>query len=238
MPKEALNALKKERNVRIRETLKDKKKRSGLSWAVKKTAGLGLLAALLIEITVCQFSFWTSLGNQGEDLMERAKLTEHYVLAEEMELADGRSPEEFLAAAAGEEKVLEGQVYTDAEGYVHVPGGSMLISVRDVDEVLEQIRLDIRIPEGYQVLAEVFAQDEGNAYVYPLGDGRVLLPGVPENGTMKLHPYGAVKNLYIRLQRADAYGKGAKDTLGELVLSLDGLEANGRIPFSFRTGRM
>lgn len=238
MPKEALNALKKERNVRIRETLKDKKKRSGLSWAVKKTAGLGLLAALLIEITVCQFSFWTSLENQGEDLMERAKLTEHYVLAEEMELADGRSPEEFLAAAAGEEEALEGQVYTDAEGYVHVPGGSMLISVRDVDEVLEQIRLDIRIPEGYQVLAEVFVQDEGNAYVYPLGDGRVLLPGVPENGTMKLHPYGAVKNLYIRLQRADAYGKGAKDTLGELVLSLDGLEANGRIPFSFRTGRM
>lgn len=218
--------------------MKDKRNGAGLLRRAGKTAGLGFLAALLIEITICQFSFWMSLGNRGEDLLRRAELTEHYVAAEEMEEAGGRSPEEFLSEADSEKEAAEGQVYTDPEGYVHVPGGSMLISVRDIDKELENIRLDITLPEGYQVLAEVFAQDEGNAYVYPLGDGRVLLPGVPENGSMKLHPYGAVKNLYIRLQRADAYGKGAGDTLGELVLSLNGLEANGRIPFSFRAGRM
>lgn len=216
----------------------EKKKRPGMLWAAGKALILGLLAALLVEVTLCQFSFWTSVGKKGEELLGRAELTGRYAAAEELESTRGTGLLEFLEAAAKEGEAGEGECYTDQDGYLHVPGGSLLISVFDLDQELESLRLDLGLPEGYQVLAEVFVQDEGNAYPYPLGEGRVLLNGVPENGGMKLYPYGKVKNLYLRLQRADAAGNGAGASLGELVLSLDGLEANGRIPFSFRESRM
>ena len=217
--------------------MEDKKKKSGMFWAAGKVMLFGLLAAFVAEVTLCQLSFWTSAGEEGEDLTKRAEVAGHYFTAEDMESVQGSGFEDFFAAVS-EEDAGEGEVYIDREGYVHVPGGSMLIGIRDFGQELENIRLDVKLPEGYPVLAEVFVQDEGNAYTYPLGEGRVLLKGVPENGVMKLHPYGVVKNLYIRLQRADAVGNGAGASLGELVLSVDRLEANGRIPFLFRTGRM
>ena len=38
-----------------------------------KKAVLLVLAAILIEVTLCQASFWITWGKKGEDLMQRMK---------------------------------------------------------------------------------------------------------------------------------------------------------------------
>lgn len=218
--------------------LERKKKRAGTARAVVRAAVFSLLLGILAEAGLCQFSFWTSLGKKGQNLAERAEIAERYVSAEEMEGTEGRKIAEILSEAPKEDEAEEGQSYLDEQGYLHVPGGSLLICVRNFDAKLQNLQIAADIPEGYQVLAEVFVQDEGNSYLYQLGRGRVLLNGVPENGSMKVYPYGDVKNLYIRLQRADAEGKGAGGSLGELVLRPERLEANAGMPFRFYPVRL
>ena len=76
----------------------------------------GLLAALVAEVTLCQFSFWTSAGKEGEDLTKRAEVAGHYFTAEDMESVQGSGFEDFFAAAVSEEDAGEGEVYIDREG--------------------------------------------------------------------------------------------------------------------------
>lgn len=188
-----------------------------------KPAVLLLLAALLLEMTLCQASFWGTLTQKGEKMTEEMETIYSYVSMEDMETA----PADENSGA-----------YGDESGYIHVPDGSLLIRLRDLDRKVDRLKLDIDIPEGYQIKAEIFAQDEGNRYVYRMGNGRVLLRDVPQNGRMKIYPYGKVKNLYLRLETADRAGNAAAGEMGELVCRIEGLTLNGRMPFVFRPVRM
>lgn len=181
-----------------------------------------LLIALALEMTVCQFSFWSTCFEKGEDVSGRMEVISRYVAMEEME-----SAQEYQDTA----------LYWDEEGYMHVPEGSLLIRLADLEQKVDRIWLDLDLPQGYLVKVSLIVQDEGNAYPYQLGEGRVLLNGVPENGRMKVYPYGKVKNLYLRLETADGEGNAAAGKMGDLVCRIEGMELNGRMPFVFRPVR-
>ena len=76
--------------------MEDKKKKSGMFWAAGKVMLFGLLAAFVAEVTLCQLSFWTSAGKEGEDLTKRAEVAGHYFTAEDMESVQGSGFEDFL----------------------------------------------------------------------------------------------------------------------------------------------
>lgn len=182
-----------------------------------------LLAALVLELTLCQASFWATVTQKGRDVTTQMEVIPHQVSMEEMETATVRK---------------ETAVYEDEQGYFHMPEGSLLIRLTGLNQEVKRLWLDVQIPPGYQIKAELFAQDEGNGYLYQLGKGRVLLPEVPQNAWMKLYPYGTVKNLYLQLETADEYGNAAAGTMGDLICRVDGLILNGRMPFVFRPVRL
>jgi len=182
-----------------------------------------LLAALLLEVTVCQFSFWSTCFQRGEDVSGQMEVISRYVSVEDMQ-----SAEEYEDTA----------VYWDERGYMHVPEGALLIRLSNLRRKVNRVYLNITIPEGYLVKASLIAQDEGNAYPYQLGEGRVLIGSVPENNWMKIYPYGEVDNLYLRLETADSQGNAAAGQMGDLVCRIDGMELNGAMPFVFRPVRM
>lgn len=188
-----------------------------------KTAALLLLAALLTEVTLCQSSFWGTLTARGIEITEQAEIIYDQVPMEEME-----------TRPAADNPAAD----TDAQGYVHIPEGAALVRLSGLEREVSRLFLKMSIPDGSQVKATLFAQDEGNAYVYQLGEGRILLPEVPENAWMKLYPYGKVKNLYLRLETADRMGQAAAGAMGELVCRIEGAELNGRMPFVFRPVRL
>ena len=205
-----------------------------------KKAAAALLAALLLELMPCQFSFWTTVTKKTEDLTARAEILAGYTAIEELDqdVASG------AAATPGDQTTEDGSAlylldgsYLDDAGYLHVPDGSLTLRVKNYKGSLQRIFLNLDFLYNQPVLAEVFARDEGNSYPYSLGDGRILLQSVPENRYLKVYPYGQVSDLYIRIQTADASGNAAAGSYGELVVKYQGLTANGTIPFHFRTGR-
>ncbi len=179
-------------------------------------AFVSLIVALLLECGLCQASFWSTCLAQGEDVTARTETVWRYVPAEEME-----------TAAGGEENVYE------EDGYLRVSGGALLLKIMDLEKDVKRLWLDLDIPAGYQIRATVFARDEGSCETYPLGAGRVLLREVEQNARMKIYPYGRVKNLYLRLETADASGAAMPGELGDLVCRIRGLWINGPVPFSF-----
>ena len=184
-----------------------------------KWAVVSLLAAIILECGLCQASFWSTIAARGEDVTARMETVCSYITPEDMETASGGA-----------------DIYEE-DGYPRAPGGAVLIKVMGLDEEVKRLWLDLDIPDGYQIRATVFAQDEGDRYTYQLGNGRVLLRGVPQNARMKIYPYGKVKNLYLRLETADGAGNARPGEMGDLVCRIRGLEINGRIPFSFRPVR-
>ena len=205
-----------------------------------KMAAAALLAALLLELIPCQFSFWTTVTKKTEDLTARAEILAGYTAIEELDqdVASG------AAATPGDQTTEDGSAlylldgsYLDDAGYLHVPDGSLTLRVKNYKGSLQRIFLNLDFLYNQPVLAEVFARDEGNSYPYSLGDGRILLQSVPENRYLKVYPYGQVSDFYIRIQTADASGNAAAGSYGELVVKYQGLTANGTIPFRFRAGR-
>ena len=205
-----------------------------------KKAAAALLAALLLELIPCQFSFWTTVAKKTEDLTARAEILAGYTAIEELDqdVASG------AAATPGDQTTEGGSAlylfdgsYLDDAGYLHVPDGSLTLRVKNYKGSLQRIFLNLDFLYNQPVLAEVFARDEGNSYPYSLGDGRILLQSVPENRYLKVYPYGQVSDFYIRIQTADASGNAAAGSYGELVVKYHGLSANGTIPFHFRAGR-
>ena len=205
-----------------------------------KKAAAALLAALLLELIPCQFSFWTTVTKKTEDLTARAEILAGYTAIEELDqdVASG------AAATSGDQTTEGGSAlylldgsYLDDAGYLHVPDGSLTLQVKNYKGSLQRIFLNLDFLYNQPVLAEVFARDEGNSYPYNLGDGRILLQSVPENRYLKVYPYGQVSDFYIRIQTADASGNAAAGSYGELVVKYHGLSANGTIPFHFRAGR-
>ena len=205
-----------------------------------KKAAAALLAALLLELIPCQFSFWTTVTKKTEDLTARAEILAGYTAIEELDqdVASG------AAATPGDQTTEDGSAlylldgsYLDDAGYLHVPDGSLTLRVKNYKGSLQRIFLNLDFLYNQPVLAEVFARDEGNSYPYSLGDGRILLQSVPENRYLKVYPYGQVSDFYIRIQTADASGNAAAGSYGELVVKYQGLTANGTIPFHFRAGR-
>lgn len=192
----------------------------GLGRKVKKTAKLAALA-VLIEITVFQFSFWSTLFAKGTSPGQAEVLWE-YVAIEEME----------SAAAGGD------GVYVDGQGYTHALQGAALLRIKGLDRKVARLHVALDIPPGYVVKATVFAQDEGNAYTYQLGEPRTLLAKIPENGWMKIYPYGKVKNLYLRLETANRKGEASAGDMGDLVCRVGEIRLDGRMPFVFRPLRL
>lgn len=218
-----------------------------------KKAAAALLAALLLELIPCQFSFWTTVTKKTEDLTARVEILAGYTAIEELDqdvandaaAADsGEDVADSAATAAGDQTTEGGSAlylldgsYLDDAGYLHVPDGSLTLRVKNYKGSLQRIFLNLDFLYNQPVLAEVFARDEGNCYPYSLGDGRILLQSVPENRYLKVYPYGKVSDFYIRIQTADASGNAAAGSYGELVVKYHGLSANGTIPFHFRAGR-
>ena len=218
-----------------------------------KKAAAALLAALLLELIPCQFSFWTTVTKKTEDLTARVEILAGYTAIEELDqdvandaaAADsGEDVADSAATAAGDQTTEGGSAlylldgsYLDDAGYLHVPDGSLTLRVKNYKGSLQRIFLNLDFLYNQPVLAEVFARDEGNSYPYSLGDGRILLQSVPENRYLKVYPYGKVSDFYIRIQTADASGNAAAGSYGELVVKYHGLSANGTVPFHFRAGR-
>ena len=218
-----------------------------------KKAAAALLAALLLELIPCQFSFWTTVTKKTEDLTARVEILADYTTMEELDqdvandAAAADSSEDVADSAAtapgaqttdsGSTLYLLDGSYLDDAGYLHVPDGSLTLRVKNYKGSLQRIFLNLDFLYNQPVLAEVFARDEGNSYPYSLGDGRILLQSVPENRYLKVYPYGKVSDFYIRIQTADASGNAAAGSYGELVVKYHGLSANGTIPFHFQAGR-
>ena len=218
-----------------------------------KKAAAALLAALLLELIPCQFSFWTTVTKKTEDLTARSEILAGYTAIEELDqdvandaaAADsGEDVADSATTAAGDQTTEGGSAlylldgsYLDDAGYLHVPDGSLTLRVKNYKGSLQRIFLNLDFLYNQPVLAEIFARDEGNSYPYSLGDGRILLQSVPENRYLKVYPYGQVSDFYIRIQTADASGNAAAGSYGELVVKYHGLSANGTIPFHFRAGR-
>lgn len=218
-----------------------------------KKAAAALLAALLLELIPCQFSFWTTVTKKTEDLTARVEILAGYTAIEELDqdvandaaAADsGEDVADSATTAAGDQTTEGGSAlylldgsYLDDAGYLHVPDGSLTLRVKNYKGSLQRIFLNLDFLYNQPVLAEVFARDEGNSYPYSLGDGRILLQSVPENRYLKVYPYGKVSDFYIRIQTADAFGNAAAGSYGELVVKYQGLTVNGTIPFHFRAGR-
>ncbi|MDO4333530.1 MAG: hypothetical protein Q4C58_12710 [Eubacteriales bacterium] len=180
-----------------------------------------LFLALLVEATVCQLSFWSTLFQKWTDISGEMEFVSGYVTIEDMETA-----------------AAQGNIPADEQGYLHEQDGALLLRWKNMGRKVDRIHLDLDIPEGCLVKAAVFMQDEGNRYIYQLGTGRVLLAGVEENGWMKVYPYGETDNLYLRLETADRYGNAAAGSMGELTVKINGVEINGRMPFALRPARL
>ena len=211
-----------------------------------KKAAAALLAALLLELIPCQFSFWTTVTKKTEDLTARSEILAGYTAIEELDqdvandaaAADsGEDVADSATTAAGDQTTEGGSAlylldgsYLDDAGYLHVPDGSLTLRVKNYKGSLQRIFLNLDFLYNQPVLAEIFARDEGNSYPYSLGDGRILLQSVPENRYLKVYPYGQVSDFYIRIQTADASGNAAAGSYGELVVKYHGLSANGTIP--------
>ena len=177
-----------------------------------KKAAAALLAALLLELIPCQFSFWTTVTKKTEDLTARVEILAGYTAIEELDqdvandaaAADsGEDVADSAATAAGDQTTEGGSAlylldgsYLDDAGYLHVPDGSLTLRVKNYKGSLQRIFLNLDFLYNQPVLAEVFARDEGNSYPYSLGDGRILLQSVPENRYLKVYPYGQVSDFY------------------------------------------
>ena len=192
-----------------------------MGFSGKRAAVLLALAAVFIELTLCQASFWTTLGSGWEDVTGSVEMTWEDVPAQELESADW----EKAGMKAGEEEQISSS------------SGAVILLLAGLNKAVNRLHLDLSLPESVPVLATVYVRDEGNRYSCQLGKGRVLLSSVPENAWMKLYPYGRVQDLYVRLERADERGEGAGDAYGELSFGLKSVELNGRMPFLFRWPR-
>lgn len=180
-----------------------------------------LLAAVLIECTVFQASFWGTLFAKEEDVSGQAEVLFGNVEIEDMESAKGNAD----------------GIRTDEDGFLHVPEGAVLLRLKGLCRRVDRIHIKMDIPAGYLVRATVFAQDEGNGYIYQMGKGRTLLREVPSQARMRIYPYGEVRNLYLRLETADQKGEPAAGKMGDLIFKMEGVGINGRIPFSFHPAR-
>lgn len=185
---------------------------------IKKAAGI-LAAALLLETGLCNWSFWSTLTAQEQDVTGR------------MEMIGAVAQEEVAEAGAGIESAYE------QDGYLRIPEGACWLRLKALNQDVRRLWLDLDIPHGYLIRASVYVQDEGNHYLYQLGEGRILLREAAENARMKLYPYGKVKNLYVRLETADSAGHAAPGALGDLVCNVRAISLNGRTPFAFRPVR-
>ena len=85
-----------------------------------KKAAAALLAALLLELIPCQFSFWTTVTKKTEDLTARTEILAGYMAIEELDqdVASG------AAAADGGEKVADSAAATPGDQTTE--GGSAL----------------------------------------------------------------------------------------------------------------
>lgn len=90
-----------------------------------KKAAAALLAALLLELIPCQFSFWTTVAKKTEDLTARAEILAGYTAIEELDqdMASG------AAATPGDQTTEGGSAlylfdgsYLDDAGLSACPG--------------------------------------------------------------------------------------------------------------------
>ena len=152
-----------------------------------KKAAAALLAALLLELIPCQFSFWTTVTKKTEDLTARAEILAGYTAIEELDqdVASG------AAATSGDQTTEGGSAlylldgsYLDDAGYLHVPDGSLTLQVKNYKGSLQRIFLNLDFLYNQPVLAEVFARDEGNSYpgrranFAAVGSGKSVFKGV------------------------------------------------------------
>ena len=120
-------------------------------------------------------------------------------------------------------------VWVDEDGFIHVPGGEILIRLTGVNCDVEQLGLNLTLPEGGQAMAAVYMRDEGNFYTYQLGNERRIWQWVLKSKAFLVYPYGQVEDIFISLRSVSA-GQ-------ELVCRLEGVEVNGQMPFAFSAPR-
>lgn len=120
-----------------------------------KKAAAALLAALLLELIPCQFSFWTTVTKKTEDLTARVEILADYTTMEELDqdvandAAAADSSEDVADSAAtapgaqttdsGSTLYLLDGSYLDDAGYLHVPDGSLTLRVKNYKGSLQRI---------------------------------------------------------------------------------------------------
>ena len=90
-----------------------------------KKAAAALLAALLLELVPCQFSFWTTVAKKTEDLTARAEILAGYTAIEELDqdVASGAAATLGVPAASIVQDAATGAVtMTPGETTVVVTG--------------------------------------------------------------------------------------------------------------------
>ena len=135
-----------------------------------KKAAAALLAALLLELIPCQFSFWTTVTKKTEDLTARVEILADYTTMEELDqdvandAAAADSSEDVADSAAtapgaqttdsGSTLYLLDGSYLDDAGYLHVPDGSLTLRVKNYKGSLQRIFLNLDFLYNQPVLAE------------------------------------------------------------------------------------
>ena len=136
-----------------------------------KKAAAALLAALLLELIPCQFSFWTTVTKKTEDLTARSEILAGYTAIEELDqdvandaaAADsGEDVADSATTAAGDQTTEGGSAlylldgsYLDDAGYLHVPDGSLTLRVKNYKGSLQRIFFE----SGFLVQSACFGRD-------------------------------------------------------------------------------
>ena len=139
-----------------------------------RKAAAALLAALLLELIPCQFSFWTTVTKKTEDLTARAEILAGYTAIEELDqdvandaaAADsGEDVADSATTAAGDQTTEGGSAlylldgsYLDDAGYLHVPDGSLTLRVKNYKGSLQRIFLNLDFLYNQPVLAELLEE--------------------------------------------------------------------------------
>ena len=126
-----------------------------------KKAAAALLAALLLELIPCQFSFWTTVAKKTEDLTARTEILAGYTAIEELDqdVANGAAatPGDQTTEGGSALYLLDGS-YLDDAGYLHVPDGSLTLRVKNYKGSLQRIFLNLDFLYNQPVLAELLEE--------------------------------------------------------------------------------
>lgn len=105
----------------------------------------------------------------------------------------------------------------------------MILTANVCFEEVKSLKVDVKMPEGGMLTAEVSATDEGDSYLYSLGE-ETLVETLPESFTFRVYPYGKVDRLEVALMPY-------KNSASLSAIEVEALTANVHMPYHFEPVR-